>query len=87
MAVIPKAARAAIPRGTIGDLRRLGSMSIKLNDTNGRRLLHWKEGNPAEGILKAMEVLTEKAGISPDVILEEYKRRHPQQPKAGRRKP
>lgn len=81
----PATARQAVPHDPMRDLARIGKLDVKLTDSNGRRIYHWREGNPAEGVLKTMEILAEKAGMSPDIIIEEFRRRHPEKAKRGRR--
>lgn len=72
---------------TIRDLERIGYVNLKISDTNGRTMLHIKDQNVAAGIMRAIDVLADKAGMSPDLILEEYRRRRPGQPGQRRRRP
>lgn len=80
------ARQPVIPRDPMKDLSRLGKLDVKLTDQNGRKIYHWREGNPAEGVLKTMEILAEKAGMSPDIIIDEFRRRHPEKAKPRRRR-
>lgn len=82
----PAAARPAVPRDPLKDLARLGKLDVRLTDSSGRKIYHWKEGNPAEGVLKTMEILSQKAGLSPDLIIEEFRRRHPEAAERRRRR-
>lgn len=72
---------------TMRELERIGFVNLKISDTNGRKILHIKDGNVAAGIMRAIDVLADKAGLSPDLIMEEYRRRHQGPPRNGRRRP
>ena len=69
----------------ITGLNGLGSIEVTLKDTNGKRMFHWNEGNVSLGLQKTLEHIASKAGMSPDLILEEIKKHRSEQLNLRRR--
>lgn len=78
-------------KNTVKDLVReldgLGSIEIKVRDPEGKTMFHWREGKISLGILKTLTALEDKAGIPPDIILEERERCRKTQRYPRRRRP